>query len=65
MNKIGFYQRQTDHTLFLKYSLGGKVTILIVYVDDIILSRDNMVGMNHLKKCLTTEFEIKGLGALS
>ena len=43
MKKIGFCQGQTDHTLFLKYSLEVKVTILIVYVDDIILTKDNMV----------------------
>lgn len=33
-------------------------------VDDIILIEDNMVEMNHLKKCLAAEFEIKNLGAL-
>ena len=43
MKKIGFCQGQTDHTLFLKYSLEVKVTILIVYVDDIILTKDNIV----------------------
>ena len=48
----------------MKYSLGGKVTVLIVYVDDIILMGDNVVGINHLKKGLATEFEIKDLGAL-
>ena len=59
MKKISFCQGQTNHTLFLKYSPRGKVTILIVSVDDIILMGDNMVEMNHLKKCLTTKFEIK------
>jgi len=30
-------QSQTDHTLFIKHSTQGKVTTLIVYVDDIVL----------------------------
>ena len=33
-------------------------------MDDIILIRDNMVEMNHLKKCLAIEFEIIDLWAL-
>ena len=31
---------------------------------DIILTEDNMVEMNHLKKCLAAEFDIKDLEAL-
>ena len=33
----GYSQGQTDKTLFVKHSLDGKITILIVYVDDIYL----------------------------
>ncbi|KAK3028164.1 hypothetical protein RJ639_038688 [Escallonia herrerae] len=39
-------------------------TILIVYVDDIILTRDDYEEMNRLKTILTKEFEIKDLGKL-
>ena len=38
MINYGFKQSQGDHTLFIKRSLGGKLTALIVYVD-IILTR--------------------------
>ncbi|EOY04695.1 Cysteine-rich RLK (RECEPTOR-like protein kinase) 8, putative [Theobroma cacao] len=55
---------QTDHTRFFKHSQDGKKTILIVYVDDIILTRDNKEEMEGLKKTLRSEFEIKDLRQL-
>lgn len=39
----------------------NKTTILIVYVDDIILIRDDVDGMKRLKGALATEFKIKDL----
>ena len=33
----GYTQGQADHTLFIKHSNDGKIVILIVYVDDIIV----------------------------
>lgn len=38
--------------------------ILIVYVDDIILTGDNLEEMTRLKKKLAEDFEIKDLGTL-
>ena len=40
MKKYGFQQSNSDHTLFLKLQL-GKVTALIVYVDDMIITRND------------------------
>ena len=42
----------------------GKKTILIVYVDDIILTGDDIEEMGRLKKVLATEFEVKDLGQM-
>ena len=42
MLKHGFKQSQGDHTLFTKHSSSGKVTALIVYVDDIVLTGDEL-----------------------
>lgn len=58
-----YKQAQTDHTLFYRHK-DGKITVLIVYVDDIILTGNDIVEIKRLKKILATEFDIKDLGSL-
>ncbi|KAH9791507.1 hypothetical protein KPL71_003788 [Citrus sinensis] len=60
----GYDQGQYDHTLFTKRSIEDKIYVLIVYVDDIILTGDDIVEMSILKQNLAMEFEIKDLGQL-
>ena len=60
----GYYQCQTDHTLFVKHSPTGKISILIVYVDDIIITGDDVEEIKRLKDQLAKEFELKDLGNL-
>ncbi|RVW66530.1 Retrovirus-related Pol polyprotein from transposon RE1 [Vitis vinifera] len=60
----GYTQSQADHTMFYKHSNEGKVAILIVYVDDIVLTGDDCNELEKLKGKLAEEFEIKDLGAL-
>lgn len=60
---MGYKQSSADHTLFFKHHL-GKITILAVYVDDIVITGDDQVEMNWLKKALAKAFEIKDLGCL-
>ncbi|RVX10421.1 Retrovirus-related Pol polyprotein from transposon TNT 1-94 [Vitis vinifera] len=64
VKKHGFIQCQADHTLFMKHSKEGEMTLFIVYVDDIIITRDDEEGIGNLKKLLAREFEIKDLGQL-
>ena len=61
----GYTQCQTDHTLFVKRSHAGKLSILIVYVDDIIVIGDFVEEVSCLKKILAREFEIKDLGNMN
>ena len=48
MKTLGFIQAQGDHTLFHKKSSSGEVTILLVYVDDMIETRNDALGMAQL-----------------
>ena len=63
MRKYGFQQSNSDHTLFLKHRV-GKITALIVYVDDMIITGDDVEEISRLQEQLSTEFEMKNLGGL-
>ena len=60
MKALGYKQSQGYHTLLVKHSTSG-VTALLVYVDDIVVTGDDLQGMEALKRCLLQEFEIKEL----
>lgn len=64
MRSAGYKQSQGDHTLFIKHSASGGVTILLVYVDDIIVTGADKIEQENLKKKLEAEFEVKSLGRL-
>ena len=42
MRHMGYRQSRGDHTLFLKHSSTGRMTVLLVYVDDIIVTGDDL-----------------------
>lgn len=63
MRKIGYKQSDADHTLFVK-SYGDKVTALIVYVDDMVVTGNDPDEINTLQGLLSREFELKDLGDL-
>jgi hypothetical protein len=46
---LGYKQSQGDHTLFVKHCDSGGVCILLVYVDDIIVTGDDFAGIASLK----------------
>jgi hypothetical protein len=64
MQRFGYKQSQADHTLFIKHTTQEKVTALIVYVDDIVLTGNDDREIQNLRHDLANEFEIKDLGSL-
>jgi hypothetical protein len=48
---FGYRQSNVDHTLFIKHCR-GKITLLIVYVDDMVVTGDDKEEMAWLKKLL-------------
>src|SRR6266542_1019847 len=60
---LGFRQSNADHTLFFKHR-SNKITILVVYVDDIIITGNDDEEMKYLKETLAKIFEVKDLGHL-
>jgi len=64
MRHMGYLQSRGDHTLFFNYSSGGWVTTLLVYVDDIIVTRNDFEEQTQLKENLSQTFKIKDLGVL-
>jgi hypothetical protein len=61
--KKRYRQSNADHTLFYKRTM-DKIVILIVYVDDIVITGDDADEIAHLKGHLAQEFEVKDLGNL-
>ena len=61
MKAFGYKQSSLDHTLFIKHKK-GKVTALIMYVDDMVQTGDDPCEMKALHEYLDTKFEMKDLG---
>ena len=64
MRTRGYRQCNGDHTLFFRHSTSGGVVILLVYVDDIIITGDDTSTIGDLVLYLGSEFAIKHLGLL-
>ena len=62
MKEYGFKQAMVDHTLFYKRD-GHNITLLIVYVDDMIVAGSNPIKIKKFRSYLAKEFEMKDLSA--
>lgn len=52
VTRVGYTQCQADHTIFVKHSSNSKKAILIVHVDDNIMTGDHEEELYQLKKFL-------------
>jgi len=58
-----YTQSQSDHSLFIK-NTNTSFTILLVYVDDVIIAGNSMLEFHNIKFILHSTFKIKDLGQL-
>lgn len=61
MISFEYQKSNADHTIFIKYC-EGMITLFIIYVDDIVVTEDDIKEMTRLKRPLAQEFKIKDLG---
>jgi len=63
MKAFGYRASNSDHTLFLKRGK-GRITTLIIYVDDTIVTGNDQDEISSLQQYLASDFEMKQLGNL-
>jgi len=61
--KYDFRRTMSNHSVFNRSFTGG-VIVLIVYVNNIIISESDSVGIANLKTYLSCQFHTKDLGTL-
>jgi len=59
---FGFKQSNADYTLFTQHN-GASFTMVLIYVDDMIIAGNCDEQIVHLKSYLHTQFHIKDLGS--
>lgn len=63
LKTIGFKQTKTNYALFVKEEQGSK-TFILAYVDDLLITGNDIDKINKTKRDLTKFFNIKDLGRL-
>nr|KYP40989.1 Retrovirus-related Pol polyprotein from transposon TNT 1-94 [Cajanus cajan]KYP41004.1 Retrovirus-related Pol polyprotein from transposon TNT 1-94 [Cajanus cajan] len=61
--EMGYQQSKSEYSLFVKF-VNSLITVLLVYVDDLVLASDDLNEINAIKSILDAKFKIKDLGPL-
>ena len=64
LSRLNFTQSQTDNCVYTKQSNGVK-TIIIVWVDDLIIASSSLSCINVVKRALCDKFRMKDFGVIS
>ena len=63
VERFGMQKSKSDHSVFYKQSEAG-IILLVVYVDDIVITGNDAAGISSLKTFLHSQFQTKDLGLL-
>ncbi|CAH9142653.1 unnamed protein product [Cuscuta epithymum] len=63
IERFGMIKGQSDHSVFYRRTKTG-ITLLVVYVDDIVITGSDTAGILALKNFLHSQFQTKDLGSL-
>ena len=63
MQNIGFRRSSYDNCVYFKRLSDGTSMYLLLYVDDMLVAASNMIEIKKVKKQLSSEFDMKDLGA--
>ena len=61
IKSVGFQPSKTDYSLFTRQN-NSSFTVLLIYVDDILLTGNDLTEIQRVKDCLLQQFRIKDLG---
>ncbi|XP_058222244.1 uncharacterized mitochondrial protein AtMg00810-like [Rhododendron vialii] len=59
----GFTQSQADHSLFTRQT-GSIILVVLVYVDDLLVTGNDLLSIRRLQEFLSSKFQLKNLGKL-
>ena len=64
LTSAGFRPSTADPCLYVRTGKGGKITMVVIYVDDILITGDDNAGINTFKQQISQRFKMKDLGQL-
>ena len=63
VEEFGMQKSKSNHSVFYKNSISS-IILLVVYMDDIVITRNDSKGISSLKSFLQSQFHTKDLGML-